>query len=154
MGAIIDLPTDCAPFALEVRRESVYLTDATVVNRDVTGSAIHAMSTRYAGPGMFRVARTHLPALAATINIALAHPRVVADESRAERMASSVAELDGFEGPGLTVSTDVLPVYGHTADALLDDGPLLWGPCSTVEILHVDLRAIAVVLADEGMTAR
>ena len=139
MGAVLDLPPSAVPFGLEVGSRSISLSDVRLTaDAGETGetgvaSALSAVETGKR-TGAFLVRREHLDALLVVLDAALAHPRVRASLSGSSPTPTAVAEPTS---EGLRVTLGMLRVHGHRGG-----GPGDWGPCSGVEILHVDLPGI------------
>ena len=142
MGAVLDLPPSALPFGLQVGSRSVSLTDVRHAPPPggaevpppgaATPSALSAVETGKR-TGAFLVGREHLGALLVVLDAALAHPRVLASLSGSPAAPTAVAE---GTPEGLRVTLGMLRVHGHAG------GLGAWGPCSGVEILHVDLPGI------------
>lgn len=128
MGTAIELDPSATPFALEIGSRSVHLTDA----RADPAPALTAVETGKR-TGAFLVAAEHLGALLVVLDTALAHPRVQASLGGPSPTPTAVsASTDA----GLLVTLGMLRVHGHGGE------PGAWGPCSGIEVLHVDLPGI------------
>lgn len=132
MGTVIELAPSAAPFGLEVGSRSVSLSDLRHPDGGVDGgpTVLSAVETGKR-TGAFVVGPEHLVALRVVLDAALAHPKVQASLGAASPTPTAVAE---GTRDGLLVTLGMLRVHGHTGTA-----PGEWGPCSGVEVLHVDL---------------
>ncbi len=134
MGTVIELAPSATPFGLEVGSRSISLSDLRQVPG--AGDAASALSAVETGKrtGAFVVGREHLAALRVVLDTALAHPKVLASLGGASPTPTAVAT---GTRDGLLVTLGMLRVHGHRGVA-----PGEWGPCSALEVLHVDLPGI------------
>jgi hypothetical protein len=134
MGTVIELASSAAPFGLEVGSRSVSLSDLG------GGGALSAVETGKR-TGAFLVGHEHLVALRVVLDTALAHPKVQASLGAASPTPTAIAE---GTRDGLLVTLGMLRVHGHAGVPVGE-----WGPCSGIEVLHVDLPWIHDAVAAE-----